>query len=253
VSAETWVLLRGLIREHRHWEDFPRRLGAMLPGAALLTPDLPGNGRRCAEPSPWQVSGMLAALRSDLAARGVQGPVNVLALSLGGMVAFEWMSAHPGEVRRAVLLNTSLAALSPFTERLLPANYLRILRDGLFARSSLQRERFILAATTNLVADREGVAQHWARWGEQSPVSVRNAVAQLVAAARYRAPAARPACPVLLLNGGGDRLVSPRCSERIAAAWQLPLRRHPSAGHDLALDAGDWVAAEVAQFVAANP
>ena len=57
---------------------------------------------------------------------------------------------------------------------------------------------------------------------------------------------------MLLLNGAGDRLVDPRCSDRIAAAFGLPLHRHPRAGHDLPLDAPDWVAAEVAAFAAAT-
>ena len=47
--------------------------------------------------------------------------------------------------------------------------------------------------------------------------------------------------PILLLASLGDRLVSPRCSERIARAWNAPLRMRPDAGHDLPLDDPDWV------------
>ena len=42
-----------------------------------------------------------------------------------------------------------------------------------------------------------------------------------------------------------DRLVSPRCSQRLAAAWKVPLALHPSAGHDLPLDDPDWLLAQL--------
>jgi len=48
-KREHWVLLRGLMREQRHWGAFPATLARALPGAAILTPDLPGNGTRHAQ------------------------------------------------------------------------------------------------------------------------------------------------------------------------------------------------------------
>lgn len=247
MAGRTWVLLRGLVREQRHWEQFPALLAAQLPDDRVLCLDLAGNGVHWREPSPASIPGMLAGARNDLAAAGVSGPVSLLALSLGAMTAFEWMSRYPQEVERAVLLNTSLAAFSPFWHRLRPRNYGRIVRDVL-AGGPERRERMILEITTNLVADRESYVRRWAGFAADQPVSLRNSLAQLLAAARYRAPAQAPRCPVLLLNGGGDRLVAPRCSQRIADAWQLPLARHPTAGHDLTLDDGAWVARQVAAF-----
>ncbi|MFZ5722902.1 MAG: alpha/beta fold hydrolase [Pseudomonadota bacterium] len=249
MQGQTWVLLRGLVREQRHWEGFPALLAARLPaGSRVLCIDLPGNGVHWREASPSTLAGMLAGARADLAAQGVTGPLSLLSLSLGGMTAFEWMSRYPAEVERAALINTSLSAFSPFWERLRPRNYPAILRHVLFSRDRTRLERMILAITTNLVADREYYVQRWAGYAADSPVSLRNSVVQLLAAARYSAPERAPACPVLLLNGGNDRLVSPRCSDRIADGMGLPLERHPTAGHDLALDAGDWLAARVAAF-----
>lgn len=248
MQGQTWVLLRGLVREQRHWEGFPERLGASLPGARIVTLDLPGNGSHWQQHSPWRIRGMVDGARADLAARGITGPYSLLALSLGAMTAFEWMSLYPGEIRRAVLLNTSLSACSPVWDRLRPRNYGLVLRALLTGIGPLERERLILRITTNQVADIEPVALRWAGYATECPVSQRNFLAQLVAAGTYRRPANPPACPVLLLNGGGDRLVHPRCSDRIAAVFGLPLARHPSAGHDLALDAADWVVAQVSQF-----
>jgi pimeloyl-ACP methyl ester carboxylesterase len=55
--------------------------------------------------------------------------------------------------------------------------------------------------------------------------------------------------PVLVLASAGDRLVDPGCSRSLAKAWKLPIAVHPTAGHDLALDDGPWVAAEVKRWL----
>ena len=41
-----WVLLRGLVRESRHWGALPDLLAQALPAHPILCPDLPGNGVR---------------------------------------------------------------------------------------------------------------------------------------------------------------------------------------------------------------
>ena len=40
-KVKTWVLLRGLTREHRHWDDFPEKLQRCFPEAQIISPDLP--------------------------------------------------------------------------------------------------------------------------------------------------------------------------------------------------------------------
>ena len=41
----TWVLLRGLMREARHWGEFAATFQAQLSGTRVVARDLPGNGR----------------------------------------------------------------------------------------------------------------------------------------------------------------------------------------------------------------
>jgi predicted alpha/beta hydrolase family esterase len=53
-----------------------------------------------------------------------------------------------------------------------------------------------------------------------------------------------------VLVSAADGLVDPRCSQRLAQAWGAPMRKHPTAGHDLPLDDGAWVAREVAAWLA---
>lgn len=236
----TWVLLRGLAREARHWGDFPLRLRARLPiGDEVLALDLPGNGGRSRERSPASVAGMVAAARAQVQGRG---PCVLVALSLGGMVALEWAASAPEEVQGCVLINSSLGAVSPFWQRLRPGSYGPLLR-ALLPGALHERERAIYRMTSNLPVN-DAVLERWTGYARSHPVAARNVLRQLLAAARFRAPA-RVAVPVLVLASRGDRLVSVQCSRALAGAWNLPLREHPAAGHDLPLDDPGWIAEQV--------
>lgn len=249
--ATTWILLRGLVREQAHWDCFPDCLADVLgAGHRIVCLDLPGNGAQHTQRSPMRVAGMVADARAQLARRGIQGPVWLVALSLGGMVAVEWLRRHPEQVRGAALINSSAARFSPFWQRLRPANYGRILFTGWLGRDRLRRERMILEITTNqLSADRkEQLARRFVAVDQARPVSAANTFRQLWAALRFRAPATLPERAVLIINGDGDRLVNPACSHALADAWQRPLAVHAEGGHDLSLDAPDWLAATLAQW-----
>lgn len=248
-----WVLLRGLMREQRHWGRFPGELSQALPDAVITTPDLPGNGQRHAMRSPTSVAAMVEFCRAELRSRGVPAPYSLLALSLGGMVAVAWASRYPHEVERCVLINTSMRPYSRFHQRLRWQNYPAIIKQ-LWHGGMENQERLILRLTSREgdQAKRKGIFERWMGYQHQYPVSRANAMRQLWAAARFRAPSARPALPVLVLSSAGDQLVDPRCSANLARAWQATHTIHPSAGHDLPLDDGAWVAQAIAGWLAAG-
>ena len=104
----TWVLLRGLTRESRHWGAFPDTLRARVIGADVVAPDLPGNGVLNGQRSPCSITAMATACRRGLLARGASPPFFVLAMSLGAMVAVEWARCYPNDVAGVVLVNTCL-------------------------------------------------------------------------------------------------------------------------------------------------
>lgn len=245
----TWILLRGLTREARHWGRFPAVLELACPGEAVLTPDLPGAGRRHGEASPASVAGLLAGVRDRLPASGPPPPYCLLGLSLGGMLALEWAARYPAEVAGCVLVNTSLRPLSPFFQRLRPRHYPALLRAALVSGTE-EREASILDLTSRLAPDRPALVRAWSAWRRECPVSAANALRQLAAAARYRLPPGPPPLPMLVLAAARDALVDPACSARLAQAWGLPLAVHPEAGHDLPLDDPGWVAEKVGAWIA---
>lgn len=242
-----WVFLRGLTRGSAHWGSFISEFEAQLP-AQVIALDLPGNGRLWQKPSPTRVADLVQHCQAELRRRGIDQPVGLLALSLGGMVAMQWALEQPASVRELVLINTSARPLHPFWQRLRPAAWWAVARLLLTRADALAWEREILRLTSQHA--RQDVLQDWYQERLQHPVSAANALRQLVAAARYRAPRQAPLPPTLVLCGAADRLVAPQCSQTLAALWGSRLRLHPSAGHDLTLDAGPWVAEQVRQWSA---
>jgi len=236
---ETWVFLRGLTRESRHWGAFVSTFRLAFPHHTVLALDLPGNGEFNHERSPTQVADMVAHCRAQLAQREIRGPCHVLAMSLGAMVSVAWAHQYPQEVAAQVLINTSLRPFSPFYQRLRPTNYATLLGLVVLGASDARWEQTILRLTSNRFDPT--VLPYWVAVRQSRPVTRRNAFGQLLAAARFAAPHAVPTVPTLLLASEQDRLVSVACSQSLAHRWQCPLSVHPDAGHDLPLDDGPWV------------
>jgi pimeloyl-ACP methyl ester carboxylesterase len=238
----TWVLLRGLMREHGHWGDFPRQLAAATQARQVLTPDLPGNGTLHTQTSPTRIADMVDACRAQVreALGADAGPVHVLSISMGGMLATAWAQSHPHELASLSLMASSMRPFSPLWQRLRPRHWPRIL--GLIASGASDDawEQAILQMTTRSPQAAHALPQ-WLAIRQRRPVHTLNALRQLLAAARFQAPVQAPAVPTLVMCGQQDDLVDPRCSQAIAQAWQCTLRMHPTAGHDLPLDAPQWV------------
>jgi pimeloyl-ACP methyl ester carboxylesterase len=247
----TWVLLRGLMREARHWGEFPMLFQNGLDAQNVVTLDFPGNGRLYAQSSPASVAEMAEHCRTQLSQLGYAPPYRVLALSLGAMVAVEWSRLHPDELESMVLINTSLAPYNPFYHRLRPVNYPALFLF-LISGSMNQREKRILRLTSTVnrtVQQKAELLKQWTAYARACPVSRTNILHQLQAAIFYRAAPAIPTVPVLLLAAQQDQLVSVKCSLALARQWDCAIRLHPTAGHDLPLDDGYWVTQQVKEWL----
>jgi pimeloyl-ACP methyl ester carboxylesterase len=245
----TWVLLRGLMRESRHWGDFPLLFQSAMCAQKVVTIDFPGNGRLHAQASATSVAAMVDYARLQLKQLGYAPPYSVLALSLGAMVAVAWSELNPAELLEMVLINTSLAPYSPFYHRLRPANYFALIRT-LLHDSVIQRERLILRLTsTQNPEQKQAVLKQWLTYAQEYPVLRANILRQLLAALCYRAELKAPLVPVLLLAAQQDQLVNVKCSLTLAEHWGCAIRLHPTAGHDLPLDEGLWVTQQVKDWL----
>ncbi|CAD6878924.1 hypothetical protein [Methylomonas albis] len=249
LAGQHWLLLRGLCREAAHWGSFPDLLQQTFPQSTVSTIDLPGTGRFYREHSPDNIEAITEqvrrqALADDLLAK----PVTLLALSLGGMVAWEWLQRYPQDIAAAALVNTSLASLSPFYSRMRWQSYRQFL-GILLERDLYKRELAIIQLVSNRQDHYLETAEAWTAIQQARPISFANGVRQLKAAARYRPSNRKPGEPLLILNGRGDRLVAPACSDAIHHKWQTDIFKHPWAGHDLCLDDGAWVASRLKDWI----
>lgn len=255
-NKRIWILLRGLVREKRHWEDFPNTFRSAFPTDEIILYDFPGNGQRHKEKSATSIIDMVDDVRSFVSSRTPHQPIYIIALSLGGMVAVEWINRYPHECAGAVLISTSLRGLNPFYQRLLPSNYPAIIKSLILPGNLHQKETRNIDLVSNTIASnltkRDAIIEHWVSYAQQNPVSTSNALRQLLAAMRFRVPIHCPKVPILVLSSLADHLVSPECSLSLAQHWGLPLEAHKTAGHDIPLDDPAWVCQKIDLWIKSN-
>lgn len=244
-QPNTWVLLRGLTRGSGHWAEFAAVLHHRLDAPRVIALDLPGNGALHSQRSPARIEAMTASCLDQLRTLGAAPPYHLLAVSLGAMVAVDWAARAPETLAGAVLVNTSLRRFSPLRQRLQPGSWRQLLSIALGSGNAVDKEASILLLTSRNPQAAAAVLDDWAAERVEQPVSAANALRQLLAAARYSAPAEAPSVPMLILSSRRDALVDPRCSQAIAEQWQCDSAVHPSAGHDLTLDDGPWAAQRI--------
>ena len=251
----TWILLRGLTREARHWGAFPalfcQGLDALPAALGVTQLELPGNGRERGQRAPLSVAEMVGRVRSSAVEQGLRAPYRLLAMSLGGMVATAWAQQHPEEIERLVLINTSMRPFCSIPERLRPTAWPAVARLAAAWGNAPACERIIHDLTCKR---RDTVGDDLARWIEirrSASVTAANGLRQLWAAARFSAEREAPCCPTLLLSSALDDLVNPLCSTRVAAHWRATHAVHPWAGHDLPHDDPHWTCKTIADWLAA--
>ncbi|PKM11754.1 MAG: alpha/beta hydrolase [Gammaproteobacteria bacterium HGW-Gammaproteobacteria-3] len=242
MASKTIVLLRGLLRERRHWGDFLACLQQKLPESRLVTLDIPGNGALCHALSPSAISGITDTLRTRVETK----PLTLVTLSMGGMIALDWMHRYPADINRAILINTSARPHAPFYWRLRWRNYAVLL--SLLWQAPAAREKLILSLTSNRHQHDAKLLARWQNWQRQNPVTTQNALRQILAAATFKARQ-KPQAPLLLIASRHDRLVDYRCSRKLATAWDACYQEHSWGGHDLPLDDPNWLAETIASWL----
>ncbi|WP_374073819.1 alpha/beta fold hydrolase [Bdellovibrio bacteriovorus] len=239
-QTKNWILLRGLARGVGHWGSFVNKMKERFPEDNFELLDLPGNGARNKEASPLSIPEYVKDLRSQSEFVKKGEPFKVLSVSLGSMITVEWMREYPHEVRKAYLVCTSSSGYSPFYQRFLLPNYLKSVHLFGAKNDEALWEKTILGMVTNSHERREAEILALMEYTKAYPISIENMLRQMLAASRYRFPDEAPG-DVQLLGSHGDRLVSPKCTLKIAEKWGLKPTMHPWAGHDIPIDDPRWL------------
>jgi pimeloyl-ACP methyl ester carboxylesterase len=161
--------------------------------------------------------------------------VDVVAFSMGAMIAQDLVLAHPDLVRRLVLTGTGPRG-GKHIDRVVLTTYVDVVRAGL-ARSDAKEFLFFERDAAGKKAGRAFIARLQERTtGRDAKISLRSFQRQLMAIARYGRSAPSDlssiTAPTLIANGDHDRMVPSVLSEdlhRRIAGSELVI--YPGSGH----------------------
>jgi len=240
------VMLRGLGRCKHHWASFKDELQKAFPNRQIVMVDLPGNGELNHLQSPTTIKEAASAISTQLELQGIQKPCDFIGLSLGGMITL-YLLENSDWVRKACVINTSLAALSFPNERIKP----RALFHLLYSRALPvgMQEKLIWRYTANQPVDK-AIVKNWVNVANIYRVSTKNLWRQIQIARSYdkKPILGKKSKDLLILSAKRDELVSAKCSKKLAKFTKAEHKVHKSAGHDLPLDDPQWVASCTYQF-----
>lgn len=213
-----------------------------MPGAKVFCLDAPGTGTELSRRSPKQVRLIVEDLRErwiKLKSESSDEDWNILGISLGGMLVASWVHDNPNDFRRAILINSSSSDTASIWQRLQPKTIPQLVRIA-STHDTEERERRVLKMVSNI--------RHNEMPYPLAKVSVKAAVAQLLAASRFESPGPL-LIPCLMLCSEKDQMVHPKACQKFAKSLGAEVRLHPSAGHELPLDAPEWAAQQVKSWL----
>lgn len=243
-----WIFLRGLVREQRHWGDFPKRFAETFGVSPddILKLDFPGIGTEAHRNFPDSMEGLVDDLRQRVGLRPHE-KIGIISMSLGSMCALAWANRWPSEVDRMLLVNTSASDLSAWHQRV-SAKALLSFAKIFKIEDPRERERVILKLTSRLKTESKELSEGWAAYAPTKRQLLPLGLKQLWIAARFRAPSS-VSMPTLILSSAADELVNPICSKLLAERLGLENHIHDKAGHDLILDDADWVIQQLREWM----
>lgn len=245
----SFLFLRGLGRNQFHWGD--QKAFKMAFGNQTYFLDQPGFGENKNLRSPSSVPEITDMMHSQWEELGIDPKSKkvLVGMSLGGMIALDWVNRYRGEWDYLILINSSVKDLSPFWQRLKMHNYISLIKVSMM-NDPLQREETIYDLTSNM-ADKESTLNWWLEIHEKYPSEIIDITNQLYAASRFKSPKRLPShVNTLVLTSEADHLVSHKCSRAIAKHYGADLRIHTKAGHDLALDDLFWCVEQIKTWLA---
>jgi pimeloyl-ACP methyl ester carboxylesterase len=238
-------LIIGLTKESRHWsEDFLAELKKSLGPIEIHLVDLPGAGKHLEIKSPRSISGIVDKARSHQIFNPKRKRL-VIAISLGGMVAWDWVTRYPDDFHGFVMINSSLAGVSPVFKRLMPKALYGFIQIALAPKGE-KKEKAILKLCSNRPDLSEKILPRWSEIGREANMRLSNVINQLLAAMKFK-PGQLPVLPMLVVAAQKDRLAYYKCSQDIAhlTSAKFVLCTDPTVGHAFHVDGPEFLAHEI--------
>ncbi len=251
-AAEPVLLIMGFIMNAMAWAP---QVEALAPQYRVITLDNRGCGRSAQPPGPYSMREMVADTAAVLNAAGVES-AHVIGVSMGGMIAQQFVLAHPERVRSLILMATTPGGPHSYGYEEMREN--ARLTDGVTSiEEAMTPERmaeFALQVFTPefLQTQGAGFAQMLGSM-MQFPSTLDGMRGQMAAIAGHdvydRLPEIR--VPTLVLTGSDDVMVdarnAPLIAQRIPGAQ---LREFPGLRHGFTAERPDEVNAAILEFLA---
>lgn len=248
MKKRTFVLLRGLGHESRHWGSFSKQLAEQKFCEKVILSELPGSGVRLKDKSYASIPKIADDIYRTYKDSWLKHrPLSIIGLSLGGMLTLELLSQHPDLFSEFFIMNSSTGKLSPFYQRMKFSAMPKILNISMEHKSEL-RAKLMVELSSKLKLKDEKILKEHTHILESAPVSFKTLVQQLYAAVRYKGPYREIKTPGLILTSQHDELVDYKCSKALAHHLSTDLLTHESAGHDLTLDDAEWVVEKLRDY-----
>jgi pimeloyl-[acyl-carrier protein] methyl ester esterase len=232
-------LVIGLNKESGHWDQvFLEEMKKNFQTDKLHFLDLPGAGTWLDGEMPWSITEAVKKMRQHYRMKFQPNEKRILiALSLGGMAASEWVKQAPQDFDGFVIVNSSFKTYSPLLKRVQPYAMKKFIQIFL-AKTIEEKEKFITTLSCNNEEGIKRVYERWVKLGKERALSDKNLVRQTFAGATYKNKFI-PNIPTLVIAAKHDRLAHYTCSEKLKEAWgaQYYLFDNPKIGHAIHVDA----------------
>jgi 3-oxoadipate enol-lactonase len=207
------VLIQGLGYDRAGWAPVRRMLRRHF---RLVLVDNRGSGRSDPAPGPFTVADMARDVAGVLDVLNL-GPVNVMGVSLGGMVAQELAIGHPQHVAALVLVATTPGWPDGYP---MPAPSVALLASaGHLPAEAALRRNVENALSTETVRTRPEVVEEMLDHSRTHRIEPRAWLAQMRAGASYAGNRRRSRirARTLVVHGSADTVVDPRNAELLAS------------------------------------
>lgn len=238
-----YVFIRGLARNKYHWYGFEK---LFAHNSDIIMLDIPGNGEFNKLDSKITIEENTEILREQFLKLKKNGPYTLIGISLGGMIAIDWLNRFESDFERIIVINTSAKNLARPWQRFNLKMAIAI--PMLLFSSDKVIESNILKQTLNKKKiDFELL--HSALNLRQFKTTKINFFKQLFSASKFIFPLNLNAEKLIVVYSENDRLVSSLSSKKIIELTNCRGIVHPSAGHDLPLDDAAWLFKTISDLV----
>jgi len=235
-----WVMLRGLGRHSDHWGKFAELMGDEFDEIQCINlPGISSNDKNI----PISISDIVDQIRDEFLKNKSTDDWSILAISLGGMVALDWVNRYPKDFKQIVTINSSTRSLSKFYERMQPGA-IKVIAKAVFEKDVKKREKAVLELTCDMKKITEEDLDKAVEISNKMTIDKKIFAKQLFAATKFVTPDSLQT-PYTVIAGAKDRLASVNCSKALANHFNAPIIIHPDAGHDLGTDDPEWLISEI--------